>query len=243
MNQQQIVKDVHEINKRVCFNLWNVANVNSKLNSLSPHLIFPQKRSGKIRISEQEARVLYCSVLNNLNYFYSMETPTKNVYQQKGQTPVSASTDLSMFINSGNAFEKVVNVEFKAHNPKVEDIRKDIEKLIRENIYGNWFHTLKNIGNKTIPTLFDKFKDSFQKCSKNITKKVSFVFCFCVLEKKWACTKEFSFDPSHDDLSAYINDFFDLKYSATAKSASVKINKLKGWTLVGKRPENNTQTI
>jgi hypothetical protein len=232
MNQQQIVKDIYEINKRVCFNLWNVANVNSKLNGLSPHLILPQRRSGEIRISEQEARVLYCSVLNNLNYFYSIETPTEDVYQQKGQTPMSAGSDLSIFINNGNTFEKVVNVEFKAHNPQVEKIRKDIEKLIRENISGNWFHTLKNIDSKTIPTLFNKFKDSFQKCSENITKKLSFVFCLCVLEKKWACIKEFSFDPSHDDLSAYINGFFDLEYSAAAKSTSVKINNLKGWTLI-----------
>ena len=232
MNQQQIVKDIYEINKRVCFNLWNVANVNSKLNGLSSHLILPQRRSGEIRISEQEARVLYCSVLNNLNYFYSIETPTEDVYQQKGQTPISAGSDLSIFINNGNTFEKVVNVEFKAHNPQVEKIRKDIEKLIRENISGNWFHTLKNIDSKTIPTLFNKFKDSFQKCSENITKKLSFVFCLCVLEKKWACIKEFSFDPSHDDLSAYINGFFDLEYSAAAKSTSVKINNLKGWTLI-----------
>ncbi len=69
MNQQQTIKNIIEINRRVCFNLWNIANVNSSLSGLSPRLILPQKRSGEIRISEQESRVLYCAILNTLNYF------------------------------------------------------------------------------------------------------------------------------------------------------------------------------
>jgi hypothetical protein len=54
MNQQQIVRDILEINRRVCFNLWNVADVNSRLEGLSPRLILPQRRSGQIRISEHK---------------------------------------------------------------------------------------------------------------------------------------------------------------------------------------------
>jgi hypothetical protein len=94
MNQRQIVRDILEINRRVCFNLWNVANVNSRLEGLSPRLILPQRGSGDIRVSEQESRVLYCGILNTLNYFYSIETPTEELYQQKGMTPTSASSDL-----------------------------------------------------------------------------------------------------------------------------------------------------
>ena len=184
--------------------------VNSRLEGLSPRLILPQKRSGEIRISEQESRVLYCGTLNTLNYFYSIETPTEELYQQKGKTPVSASSDLSIYLNRRDKFEKVVNVEFKAHNPQKEHIRKDIEKLIKEEITGNWFHTLKNVDNRTIPTLFDKFKESFLNCSNIIKEDLSLVFCFCIIEKKWACQKEFNFEPDQDNLSEYIDNFFDL---------------------------------
>ena len=202
------------------------------MEGLSPRLILPQKRSGEIRISEQESRVLYCGTLNTLNYFYSIETPTEELYQQKGKTPVSASSDLSIYLNRRDKFEKVVNVEFKAHNPQKEHIRKDIEKLIKEEITGNWFHTLKNVDNRTIPTLFDKFKESFLNCSNIIKEDLSLVFCFCIIEKKWACQKEFNFEPDQDNLSEYIDNFFDLDYSATTRPSDICINDAKGWTLI-----------
>ena len=88
-----IIKDVREINRRLFYELWNVAD-NSKLpTGLSPCLIFPKKRDEEIRISEQESRVLFCGLLNNLNYFYSVETPTEELYTQKGDTPQSALSD------------------------------------------------------------------------------------------------------------------------------------------------------
>lgn len=225
MDQQQIVNDIYEINKRVCSDLWNLSNVNNKLSGLSPHLILPQKRDGSIRVSEQESRVLYCNVLNNLNYFYSIETPTEHTYQQTGDTPVSGSSDLSIFINNGQIFEKIINVEFKAHSQRNEAIRKDIEKLIREDLCGNWFHTLKNTNSGTFSKLFKKFNDSFQECSGHITNKLSFVFCFCVLDKKRAYIREFSFDPNHQNLSDYINDFFD-------PNCLSENNGKDGWTYI-----------
>ena len=234
MDQKKIVRDILEINRRVCFNLWNIADVNSRLEGLSSRLILPQKRSGTIRVSEQESRVLYCGTLNSSDYFYSIETPTKELYSQKGMTPLSASSDLSMYLNRDDEFEKVVNVEFKAHNPRKEDIRKDIEKLIRERITGNWFHTLKNVDNRTIPALFDKFKESFLACSNMISRDLSLVFCFCIIEKKWACQKEFTFKPDQRNLSKYVDKFFDLDYSTTRKASDIHINDAKGWILIHK---------
>lgn len=215
MNENhEIINDILEINRRVCFDLWNMTNVKSKPKGLAPRLIMPKKRSGDIRISEQESRLLYCGVLNSLNYYYSIETPTKETYTQKGQTQMSASSDLSLYINDGAIFEKACNVEFKAHNPTYEDIRKDIEKLIREGIIGNWFHTLKNVDTKTLPTLFDKFKKSFLDCKekKFFHDNFSVVFCFSVIDMKWAVMKCFNYNHTKTDLDAYLEDFFKLKY-------------------------------
>ena len=126
-----ITKEVLEINRKLFYELWNLAD-NSKLTTeLSPRLIFPKKRDEEIRISEQESRVLLCGLLNNSNYFYSVETPTEELYKQKGKTHRSASSDLSLYIQTNNKTKKVLNVELKAHNPRKENIRKDIEKLMR----------------------------------------------------------------------------------------------------------------
>ncbi len=149
-----VMNDIFEINHRLSFNLWYLTDVKSNPQGLSPRLILPKKRSGEIRISEQESRILYCGLLNTSNYYYSIETPTEEVYQQTGKTSQSASSDLSLYGYDGKDFKKVANVEFKAHNPVTEQIRKDIEKIIKEGITGNWFHTLKSINRGTLPSLF-----------------------------------------------------------------------------------------
>lgn len=58
-----------------------------------------------------------------------METPTTETYMQKGKTPQSGNTDLSLYIDAFQAdchkFSKVTNIEFKAGKPGKEFIRKD----------------------------------------------------------------------------------------------------------------------
>ena len=232
MKLEEIIEDVFEINHRVGFNLWNIADIKHRPRGLSPRLVLPQRRSGAIRISEQEARILYCSTLNTVNYYYSIETPTEEVYQQTGLTPVSASSDLSLYIDSGEDFKKVANVEFKAHNVNMEQIRKDIEKLIKEGITGNWFHTLKNIDSATLPSLFEKFKQSFEKCSHLIKNELSIVFCFCIIEKEWSCIKHFYYDQAKGNIRDYVEDFFRLDYSV--KSDKIEIKNKNAWNLIEK---------
>lgn len=94
---KKLQQDIFEINRRVCSGLWDIADVNNIPSGLSPRLILPRKRDGNVRISEQEARILYCGILNTLNYYYSIETPTEKVYRQTGNKPVSASSDLSLY--------------------------------------------------------------------------------------------------------------------------------------------------
>ncbi|RLF01280.1 MAG: hypothetical protein DRJ64_10845 [Thermoprotei archaeon] len=136
------------------------------------------------RISEQEARFVYCSVLNKSNFFYSIETPTEKRY---GDGNRSASTDLSIY-KYMNGFRKLADVEFKDHNARFEEIEKDVKKLVNEGITGNWFHLLKNINSRTLKSLFNKIERAL---IVNYSDKIPILFCFCVLSRKWACIKHF----------------------------------------------------
>jgi hypothetical protein len=117
IDNDRVIKDITEINRRLCFDIWNVATASGLPSGLSPRLILPVKRNQKPRFSEQEARFLYCAIVNSLNYFYSVETPTQELYKQKGRVASTAASDLSLYHFDGTSLHKVVNVEFKAHNP------------------------------------------------------------------------------------------------------------------------------
>ena len=248
-----IIEDLIEINRRLSHDLWNVSCFNKKLSGLSPRLIFPVNRiNGEIRISEQEARILYCNILNNLNYFYSIETPTIKTYQQKGSTPLSALSDLSIYTyteqNSANSnedkekkiiFQKMANVELKAHNPTKENIRKDIEKIIREKAHGNWVHILKNIDKGTLPKLFNKFKYSFEKHNSEGADK-SILFHICILEKKWGMMKILQYKPSSgNNITNLMEGFFCLDRNNSSNNIEGKEWKMQkdvlrdnGWTII-----------
>ena len=248
-------RDIFEVNQRVCFDLWRIAASNQVPSALSPHLIFPEKRDRNVRISEQEARILYCHQLNATQYYYSIETPTQDVYQQTGTSPISASSDVSLYVHTGQAFQKMINVEFKAHNVPVENIRKDIEKLIKERIAGNWFHTLKNVDSGTLPSLFGKCSNALKASSPLLSKPedgwytdISLVFCFCVLEKQWACTKQFFYQSAlqaQKSFAQYVEDFFRLEYSTTRQS--ITVTDPNGWTFCTPEtiniPETTSYTV
>ena len=236
-------KDILYLNKILANYLWKMASEDNslKLSNFSPKLIAPLKRKkqdeknrkqGKkqkeenIRISEQEARFLMCLILNNLNIFYSIETPTREIYAFKGETPRSAATDLTLFEfrENENKFVRIFNIEFKAHNPKEENFSKDIEKLVREKIHGGWFHLLKNVDRKTLPSLFEKMKKSFNdKIIKIFNEgEQEIIFSFCVLEKRWLCQKVLK--PGMD-----IEKFFHLDYSV--KGNKIIINDSNDWEI------------
>jgi len=252
-----IIEDLIEINIRTLHDLWNVSCSNEKPSGLSPRLIFPKKRiqnkknEDVKRISEQEARIVYCNVLNNLNYFYSVETPTNETYNFSGKSLLSALSDLSIYtyvgqdhsINYKNNkeeifFEKIANVEFKALNP-TNTIGKDIEKIIKEKEQGNWFHLLKNVDKNTLPGVFDKFIKAFGNYQGKSTEKI-ILFSICVLEKKWGMIKYFNYKPSSGKNITYLmEEFFCL--SKTSKLKNIKDKSVKdqkdilknnGWTII-----------
>ena len=203
-----ISNDIIEINRQVVYMLWNVVDPNTPPNGLSPRLIFPELRTGNTRVSEQEARLLWCTALQDTSYYYALEAPTSETYIQSGSTPISARTDLALFLSNESYLERVVDIEFKAHNPEQEKIGKDIEKLIREQRIGNWFHLLSATNSATITKLFKKFIEAFITCNHYVEHDIEIVFCICVLKKPQMYSRHFIYKHSNDDFVTYVRDFF-----------------------------------
>ncbi len=79
--------------------------------------------------------------------------------------------------------QEILNIEFKAHNPPIDHIKKDVEKLLKEDVPGCWNHLLKNVDTNTIPSLFEKFKKSISELI-NEKNQSEILFSICIIEKK-----------------------------------------------------------
>jgi hypothetical protein len=145
-------------------------------------LIFPRKRDGSLRISEQEAKLIFVQHLTvDKRYCFCVETPTTETYTQKGTTPMSARVDVTLI---GSDRTPVAHIEQKAHNCEVESIRKDLEKLLREGTTGCWFHTLERADRGTIHSLFTKFKTAFASVADHVARsQSSYLLVFFVLHR------------------------------------------------------------
>ncbi len=220
-----LFNDVMEINRRLFDNIWNLAGTSlNSIKGLSPRLIIPRKRDDSDRISEQEARFLYVSLLNTTNYFYSVETPTEKTYQQTGDKPISAASDLSLYINEYNTLKKVLNIEFKAHNPSKEHIEKDIEKLIKEDVPGCWIHLFKNVDSKTMKKLLEeKIEESVKKFKNDVQGEKQILFSICIMNKKIGLQKLLNVKEDN------IEKFFKFDYSI--KDGKLVIDDENGWIL------------
>ncbi|MBE8540184.1 hypothetical protein [Geoglobus acetivorans] len=223
------MNELIRFNKETCNILWSLPDVDHKPILDCPRLIIPSRRDKHRRISEQEARFVFCSILNNSDFFYSIETPTEKKYKMSGEGMRSASTDLTIY-EYRDGFRKLVNVEFKAHNPRFREVEKDIKKLVGEEPTGNWFHLLKNVNSMTLKALFGKIKNAL---IKNYSDSISILFCFCVLDKKWACMKHFNWSGSElpqkekqEKYRAFVEEFFRLDYFVRREVIVVDEN---GW--------------
>lgn len=230
-----VTDDLLAINAEVCRELWRVADTRGgTVGALTAKLVLPPRNNQDVRISEEEARFIYASVLTRAGrYFFSVETPTEEKYSftnDADASPRSALSDLTLW-TFDHGFKKQANVEFKAGNPPVEHIRKDIEKLIREGatqrVAGNWFHLLKNVDGGTLPRLFVKFQEAFIKTAGVVARATDMqpiVFCFCVLDKKWAISKVFA---PQGDLAVYCKEFFDIGYAV--RGGKILVEDSEGW--------------
>ncbi|MGO9268501.1 MAG: hypothetical protein ACLQBA_27045 [Candidatus Binataceae bacterium] len=134
------------------------------------------------RISEQEARIVLCHMLDQKESsfsYYSVETPTNGKYQFKGKTELSARTDMTLYSDDE---KRLVDIEFKKGNPPEPSIDKDIWKLLKEGRDSAWFHILKNADAQTFSLLFKKIRGSFSKRVKHASgNRRTLWFVLCVL--------------------------------------------------------------
>jgi hypothetical protein len=174
-----IVSALRTLNRNVAESLCALAHE-------APHdarLIWPIKRDDSRRISEQESKILFCHYLDRSPWVYSVETPTRGTYVQSGQTPLSARIDVTLY-RDRTPDSRLVNIELKAHNPPIKNIQKDLEKLLREQIPGVWFHTLRNTNRRTLRSLSRKFTRSFRDLKDDLAgTDRTLLFAICILEK------------------------------------------------------------
>ena len=161
------------------------------------YLIFPKKRDGTTRVSEQEARFLLVKHLEKNKCRYAVEAPTMLTYRFTGKKELSGNIDICVYKN-----EKRSNlVELKANNYRNNHLSNDFEKLFFDineetdrDLHNYFIHILENNNpnmekyfNAGITTAIEKKKDN--------KKKSNVTIFLCILKTKEV--KEYKIDNNH----------------------------------------------
>ena len=230
--------DISDACKRADIGLWDAyaRSVGSQpVGSGAGRLIFPQYRDKALRVSEQEARFAFVEALSQGPLRYSVEAPTSKLYSFSGKTPLSAQTDLQVHDVSEIG---ICNVEFKAKgvSSSAQDnfsIYKDVQKLMREPVWGLWFHLLEGIDNLTINKFLDVMIKQIGKMQSDFGGDVEtpgLTLHICVLRHRFSLQKDVNFLPGGviniAELGAQLS--VDLHVS---RSALKGVRNLNGWAL------------
>ena len=201
-------------------------------------LLFPRyrkKKDGKekedLRVSEQEARFVFVEALCTDGQFrYSVETPTDKRYQFKGKKKaISAQTDLTVYDLERC---RLCNVEFKAGGisarAKSKDpIFKDVQKLMREPVWGLWFHLLESTESKTITELLKVIREGICKVRSEFECKClaspGLTIHVCVLKQGFSLQKSVSLCEAERNLH--------LDCLHVSREELLKVKNLNGWKL------------
>ena len=186
----------------------------------------------KLRVSEQEARFAFVEALCQGPFRYSVETPTSKLYQFTGDTSVSAQTDLSLYDATGKT--SICNVEFKAKgvSPGAKDnssIHKDVEKLLREPVWGLWFHLLEGVNSSTISKFLSVMMKQIGKVQDEFKYDVEapgLTLHICVLRQRFSLQKDVPLDLTETELTNYLH--VDLQVS---QAELTEVKDLNGWKL------------
>ena len=112
-------------------------------------LIYSKTRDSSKRISEQEAKILFCHILLENKVVFSVETPTIGKYSFTGNTKISGNLDLCIYKREENKYVRSNCIEYKAHNES-KTFRSDIEKLLCEKGDNYFVHILPGVNNGTL---------------------------------------------------------------------------------------------
>ena len=208
-------------------------------------LLFPRYREkkdgtkGDLRVSEQGARFALVEALCTGGQFrYSVETPTDKLYQFTGEHEESAQTDLTLYDLKRC---RRCNVEFKAggrsSRSNVFSIHKDVQKLLREPVWGLWFHLLESTDNSTIPNFLEVIRDGIRqvrsgKYKKDISSQGLTVHV-CVLKHGFSVHKDLPLTLDDAELCRQLK--VDLEVS---REKLLKVKRLNGWRLNERKPQD-----
>ena len=203
--ESALTKTLHSVISDACkcadTGLWNAyaRSVGSQPSgSDAGRLVFPKYRGKGLRVSEQEARFAFVEALAKGPLRYSVETPTSKRYSFSGKTPLSAQTDLQLHDESEIG---ICNVEFKAKGVSSSardnfSIYKDVQKLMREPVWGLWFHLLEGIDNSTISKFLDVMIEQIVKVNRDFASDVEtpgLTIHICTLRHGFSLHKDLSF--------------------------------------------------
>jgi hypothetical protein len=181
--------DPTELCREVAESLWRIYH--DRPDAL--HLIWPAYRDDSWRVSEQESKIVITQWLERRGIVYSVETPTRETYIQKGSRPISARTDVTIYGSRSRA-DRAYNCELKAGYPGPESFRKDIEKLFREGVPGIWFHTLPRVAPDKLNLLSARVCGAVTTvCADSLDSRCALHMAFCVLNPPQFA--QFSLDP------------------------------------------------
>jgi len=163
---------------------------------------------------------------------YSVEAPTTKLYQFTGKKSLSAQTDLAIHDENGNRF---CNVEFKAKgvSPSAQNhfpINKDLQKLLREPVWGLWFHLLESTNNSTINDLLSVMAEQICEGRRGFGEDVEspgLTLHICVLRHGFSIHKDILLPiDGTEQLKKHLN--VDLKVS---RSELLDTPDMNGWAL------------
>ena len=195
-------------------------------------LVFPGYRDEeKLRVSEQEARFAFVEALCRGPLRYSVEVPTTKLYSFDGKGSRSALTDLQMHESNEAG---ICNVEFKAggKSPDAKDnnsIRKDVEKLLLEPVWGLWFHILEGVNSSTINKLMCVMASCISQVQdepKNDIMTPGLTLHICVLRHGFSLQKDVLFSKNDTELIKHLN--VDL---CVSRDKLKDVKDLNGWNL------------
>ena len=195
--------DISKACKRADIRLWDAYTRSvggQPVDSGAGRLVFTQYRDKGLRVSEQEARFAFVEGLAQGVLRYSVEAPTSKLYSFSGKTPLSAQTDLQLRDESGSS---ICNVEFKAKgvSSSAQDnfsIYKDVQKLLREPLWGLWLHLLEGIDNSTIDKFLDVMVRQIVKVQQDFESDVEtpgLSLHICVLRHRFSLHKDLTLPP------------------------------------------------
>ena len=202
-------------------------------------LVFPRKRDGSIRISEQESKILFSKYFFENNISFAIEAPTMGQY---GKSQKSARPDMFTY-NDHDAQNVDWMIELKK-DPNNDGIRNDFQKMIKEKEKCLWFLTREQSGN--ISNLLERMGEILKEEIAQHKGTNTWKIAITVLKTGLLYLKEISLnDDTFDSLN--IDTFEKNKFLKSEKKEDITSNQLESFPKAGKSmiyaPKINKKTF